>query len=79
MSVFEVSIFNLCTFVPGTNLNGGLMAGIELLNEAHKKGSLPERSASLIIMLTDGRPTKGNFLVRRAWHNTLELALGFIF
>ncbi|XP_060544374.1 inter-alpha-trypsin inhibitor heavy chain H3-like [Pantherophis guttatus] len=42
-----------------TNLNGGLMAGIELLNEAHKNGSLPERSASLIIMLTDGRPTKG--------------------
>ncbi|XP_070594765.1 inter-alpha-trypsin inhibitor heavy chain H3-like [Erythrolamprus reginae] len=42
-----------------TNLNGGLMAGIEQLNEAHKNGSLPERSASLIIMLTDGRPTKG--------------------
>ncbi|XP_026536349.1 inter-alpha-trypsin inhibitor heavy chain H3-like [Notechis scutatus] len=42
-----------------TNLNGGLMAGIELLNEAHKNGFLPERSASLIIMLTDGRPTKG--------------------
>ncbi|XP_061473996.1 inter-alpha-trypsin inhibitor heavy chain H3-like [Rhineura floridana] len=42
-----------------TNLNGGLMAGIEMLNEAHKNGYLPERSASLIIMLTDGRPTKG--------------------
>nr|XP_060621873.1 inter-alpha-trypsin inhibitor heavy chain H3-like [Anolis sagrei ordinatus] len=42
-----------------TNLNGGLMAGIEMLNEAHKKGSLPERSASLIILLTDGRPTEG--------------------
>uniref|UniRef100_A0A803SVS6 Inter-alpha-trypsin inhibitor heavy chain H3 n=1 Tax=Anolis carolinensis TaxID=28377 RepID=A0A803SVS6_ANOCA len=41
-----------------TNLNGGLMAGIEMLNEAHKNRSLPERSASLIIMLTDGRPTK---------------------
>ncbi|XP_013926481.1 PREDICTED: inter-alpha-trypsin inhibitor heavy chain H3-like [Thamnophis sirtalis] len=35
------------------------MAGIEQLNEAHKNGYLPERSASLIIMLTDGRPTKG--------------------
>uniref|UniRef100_A0A8D0C8T0 Uncharacterized protein n=1 Tax=Salvator merianae TaxID=96440 RepID=A0A8D0C8T0_SALMN len=42
-----------------TNLNGGLMAGIEMLNEAHKEGYLPERSASIIIMLTDGRPTKG--------------------
>jgi len=42
-----------------TNLNGGLQTGIQMLNEAHKNGSLPERSASLIIMLTDGRPTKG--------------------
>ncbi|XP_015671350.1 inter-alpha-trypsin inhibitor heavy chain H3 isoform X1 [Protobothrops mucrosquamatus] len=42
-----------------TNINAGLMTGIELLNEAHKNGSLPERSASLIIMLTDGRPNKG--------------------
>ncbi|XP_042308689.1 inter-alpha-trypsin inhibitor heavy chain H3 isoform X2 [Sceloporus undulatus] len=42
-----------------TNLHGGLLTGIEMLNEAHKNGSLPERSASLIIMLTDGRPTKG--------------------
>ncbi|XP_062977227.1 inter-alpha-trypsin inhibitor heavy chain H3-like isoform X1 [Elgaria multicarinata webbii] len=42
-----------------TNLNGGLMAGIEMLNDAQKNGSVPERSASLIIMLTDGRPTKG--------------------
>ncbi|XP_053151285.1 inter-alpha-trypsin inhibitor heavy chain H3-like [Hemicordylus capensis] len=42
-----------------TNLNGGLMTGIEMLNEAQAAGSLPNRSASLIIMLTDGRPTKG--------------------
>uniref|UniRef100_A0A8D2LR46 Inter-alpha-trypsin inhibitor heavy chain H3 n=1 Tax=Varanus komodoensis TaxID=61221 RepID=A0A8D2LR46_VARKO len=42
-----------------TNLNGGLLAGIEMLNEAQRSGTLPERSASLIIMLTDGRPTKG--------------------
>ncbi|KAJ6667678.1 hypothetical protein lerEdw1_015999, partial [Lerista edwardsae] len=42
-----------------TNLNGGLMAGIQMLNDAQESGSLPNRSASLIIMLTDGRPTKG--------------------
>nr|XP_025740883.1 inter-alpha-trypsin inhibitor heavy chain H1 isoform X2 [Callorhinus ursinus] len=42
-----------------TNLNGGLLRGIEILNQAH--GSLPELSnhASVLIMLTDGEPTEG--------------------
>ncbi|XP_054831541.1 inter-alpha-trypsin inhibitor heavy chain H3-like [Eublepharis macularius] len=39
-----------------TNLNDGLLTGIEMLNIAHKNGTVPERSASLIIMLTDGHP-----------------------
>ncbi|XP_005387408.1 PREDICTED: inter-alpha-trypsin inhibitor heavy chain H1 [Chinchilla lanigera] len=42
-----------------TNLNGGLLQGIEILNKA--KESLPELSnhASILIMLTDGEPTEG--------------------
>ncbi|XP_026976890.1 inter-alpha-trypsin inhibitor heavy chain H1 [Sagmatias obliquidens] len=42
-----------------TNLNGGLLQGIEILNKA--QGSLPELSnhASILIMLTDGEPTEG--------------------
>ncbi|XP_057562679.1 inter-alpha-trypsin inhibitor heavy chain H1 [Hippopotamus amphibius kiboko] len=42
-----------------TNLNGGLLQGIEILNKA--EGSLPELSshASIVIMLTDGEPTEG--------------------
>ncbi|XP_012627019.1 inter-alpha-trypsin inhibitor heavy chain H1 [Microcebus murinus] len=42
-----------------TNLNGGLLRGIEILNKAHE--SLPELSnhASILIMLTDGDPTEG--------------------
>uniref|UniRef100_A0A673TUB5 Inter-alpha-trypsin inhibitor heavy chain H1 n=1 Tax=Suricata suricatta TaxID=37032 RepID=A0A673TUB5_SURSU len=42
-----------------TNLNGGLLRGIEILNQAH--GSIPELSnhASVLIMLTDGEPTEG--------------------
>ncbi|XP_006169366.2 inter-alpha-trypsin inhibitor heavy chain H1 [Tupaia chinensis] len=42
-----------------TNLNGGLLRGIEILNRA--QGSLPELSnhASILIMLTDGEPTEG--------------------
>eukprot|EP00073_Rattus_norvegicus_P040611 XP_008769217.1 PREDICTED: inter-alpha-trypsin inhibitor heavy chain H1 isoform X1 [Rattus norvegicus] len=42
-----------------TNLNGGLLRGIEILNRA--QGSHPELSspASILIMLTDGEPTEG--------------------
>ncbi|XP_067424211.1 inter-alpha-trypsin inhibitor heavy chain H3-like [Emydura macquarii macquarii] len=39
-----------------TNLHGGLMKGIEMLNTAFETNSVPKRSASIIIMLTDGHP-----------------------
>ncbi|KAM6170456.1 inter-alpha-trypsin inhibitor heavy chain H1 isoform 2-T2 [Rhynchocyon petersi] len=42
-----------------TNLNGGLLQGIKILDRAQQ--SLPELSshASILIMLTDGEPTEG--------------------
>ncbi|KAM6468217.1 inter-alpha-trypsin inhibitor heavy chain H3-like [Liasis olivaceus] len=43
----------------GTNLNDGLLTGIEMLNKAHESKSVPERSASLVIMLTDGQANVG--------------------
>nr|XP_009677656.1 PREDICTED: inter-alpha-trypsin inhibitor heavy chain H3-like [Struthio camelus australis] len=42
-----------------TNLHGGLMRGIDMLNAAHEGNLVPKRSASLIIMLTDGQPNVG--------------------
>ncbi|KAH0630048.1 hypothetical protein JD844_012634 [Phrynosoma platyrhinos] len=42
-----------------TNLNDGLLTGIEMLNIAHDSNSVPARSASLVIMLTDGEPNVG--------------------
>ncbi|NWJ02154.1 ITIH3 inhibitor, partial [Crypturellus undulatus] len=42
-----------------TNLYGGLMRGIEMLNAAHEENLVPKRSASIIIMLTDGQPNVG--------------------
>ncbi|XP_032996612.1 inter-alpha-trypsin inhibitor heavy chain H3 [Lacerta agilis] len=42
-----------------TNLFGGLITGIDMLKEAQKAGTLPERSASLIIILSDGLPNQG--------------------
>lgn len=42
-----------------TNLNGGLLRGIEILNNA--QGNLPavSKHAAILIMLTDGEPTEG--------------------
>ncbi|NXW63983.1 ITIH3 inhibitor, partial [Eurystomus gularis] len=42
-----------------TNLYGGIMRGIEMLNAAHEGNVVPKRSASIIIMLTDGQPNVG--------------------
>ncbi|XP_062977668.1 inter-alpha-trypsin inhibitor heavy chain H3-like [Elgaria multicarinata webbii] len=42
-----------------TNLNDGLITGIEMLNKAHESNSVPRRSASLVIMLTDGEANVG--------------------
>ncbi|NXO18421.1 ITIH3 inhibitor, partial [Oriolus oriolus] len=42
-----------------TNLHGGLMRGIDILNAAHEENLVPRRSASIIIMLTDGQPNVG--------------------
>ncbi|NWQ92358.1 ITIH3 inhibitor, partial [Burhinus bistriatus] len=42
-----------------TNLYGGIMRGIHMLNAAHEGNFVPKRSASIIIMLTDGQPNVG--------------------
>ncbi|XP_006876095.1 PREDICTED: inter-alpha-trypsin inhibitor heavy chain H1 isoform X2 [Chrysochloris asiatica] len=42
-----------------TNLNGGLLRGIEILNRAQKSQPMLSKHASILIMLTDGEPTEG--------------------
>lgn len=42
-----------------TNINDGLMRGIEMLNKAREEHIVPERSTSIIIMLTDGDANMG--------------------
>ncbi|NXL87636.1 ITIH3 inhibitor, partial [Alectura lathami] len=42
-----------------TNLYGGVMRGIDMLNAAYEGNFVPKRSASIIIMLTDGQPNVG--------------------
>ncbi|XP_046952141.1 inter-alpha-trypsin inhibitor heavy chain H3 isoform X9 [Lynx rufus] len=42
-----------------TNINDGLLRGISMLNKAREEHSVPERSTSIVIMLTDGDPNVG--------------------
>ncbi|XP_023403398.1 inter-alpha-trypsin inhibitor heavy chain H1 [Loxodonta africana] len=42
-----------------TNMNGGLLRGIEILDRAQESLSELSNSASILIMLTDGEPTEG--------------------
>lgn len=39
------------------------MRGIDILNAAHEENLVPKRSASIIIMLTDGQPNVGKFVL----------------
>ncbi|XP_066100599.1 inter-alpha-trypsin inhibitor heavy chain H1 isoform X1 [Saccopteryx bilineata] len=42
-----------------TNLNGGLLRGIEILNKAQRSNPRLSSHAPILIMLTDGEPTEG--------------------
>ncbi|XP_054990153.1 inter-alpha-trypsin inhibitor heavy chain H3 [Sorex araneus] len=42
-----------------TNINGGLLRGIEMLKKAREEHQVPERSTSIVILLTDGIANEG--------------------
>ncbi|XP_072928829.1 inter-alpha-trypsin inhibitor heavy chain H3-like isoform X1 [Hemitrygon akajei] len=42
-----------------TNINDSLLLAVTLLDTAHKQKQLPEKSVSMIILLTDGDPSVG--------------------
>ncbi|XP_069793289.1 inter-alpha-trypsin inhibitor heavy chain H3-like [Narcine bancroftii] len=42
-----------------TNINDPMLKAVELLDKAHKNKELPERSISMIMLLTDGDPNSG--------------------
>ncbi|XP_067908031.1 inter-alpha-trypsin inhibitor heavy chain H3-like isoform X5 [Heterodontus francisci] len=43
----------------GTNINDPMLEAVKLLDKAHQQKLLPERSVSMIILLTDGDPNEG--------------------
>ncbi|KAG9260600.1 inter-alpha-trypsin inhibitor heavy chain H3 [Astyanax mexicanus] len=42
-----------------TDINEGVLQAVDMLTTAKKNSSLPDNSASMIILLTDGEPTSG--------------------
>ncbi|XP_068171605.1 inter-alpha-trypsin inhibitor heavy chain H3-like [Antennarius striatus] len=52
-----------------TDINGAVLRGVRMLVKERKNGSLPERSADMIILLTDGMPNQGESNVKTIQEN----------
>ncbi|KAK1345623.1 hypothetical protein QTO34_008086 [Cnephaeus nilssonii] len=62
----------------GTDINGALQRGIRLLNNYVAHNDIGDRTVSLIIFLTDGKPTVGETHTLKILNNTKEAARGQI-
>nr|XP_011760984.1 inter-alpha-trypsin inhibitor heavy chain H5 [Macaca nemestrina] len=60
----------------GTDINGALQRAIRLLNKYVAHSDIGDRSVSLIIFLTDGKPTVGETHTLKILNNTREAARG---
>ncbi|OXB64337.1 hypothetical protein ASZ78_004970 [Callipepla squamata] len=56
----------------GTNINSALQTGAKLLNDYTAQNNIDARSVSLIIFLTDGRPTVGETQSSKILSNTKD-------
>ncbi|EPY76914.1 inter-alpha-trypsin inhibitor heavy chain H3 [Camelus ferus] len=61
MNIHDQGLLSVC--VPVTNINDGLLRGISMLNKAREEHIVPERSTSIVIMLTDGDANTGSPMV----------------
>ncbi|XP_036286773.1 inter-alpha-trypsin inhibitor heavy chain H3 isoform X3 [Pipistrellus kuhlii] len=59
-----------------TNINDGLMIAINMLNKAREEHTVPERSTSTVIMLTDGEPNVGESRPDKIQENVLSAIQG---
>ncbi|KAJ8788869.1 hypothetical protein J1605_005165 [Eschrichtius robustus] len=60
----------------GTDINGALQRGIRLLNDFVAHNDIEDRSVSLLVFLTDGKPTAGETHTLKILSNTREAARG---
>ncbi|XP_023611445.1 inter-alpha-trypsin inhibitor heavy chain H3-like [Myotis lucifugus] len=59
-----------------TNINDGLLTGISMLNKAREEHTVPERSTSIVIMLTDGDANVGESRPAKIQENVLSAIKG---
>ncbi|XP_007432686.2 inter-alpha-trypsin inhibitor heavy chain H5 [Python bivittatus] len=57
----------------GTNINGALQTSAKILNDYITQNKAESRSASLLVFLTDGRPTIGEIQASKIVNNLKEL------
>ncbi|KAM4828654.1 inter-alpha-trypsin inhibitor heavy chain H5 [Thomomys bottae] len=62
----------------GTDINGALQTAIRLLNDYVTHNDIEDRSVSLIVFLTDGKPTFGETSTPKILSNTKEATQGQI-
>ncbi|KAM3848238.1 inter-alpha-trypsin inhibitor heavy chain H4-like [Vipera latastei] len=62
-----------------TNINEALLTAIEFLDQATREESLPEKSISMIILLTDGDPTVGETNPKLIYKNIKQANQGKYF
>lgn len=60
----------------GTDINGALQEGIRLLTSYVAHNDIEDRSVSLLVFLTDGKPTAGEVNTVKILSNTREAARG---
>ncbi|XP_072328850.1 inter-alpha-trypsin inhibitor heavy chain H3-like [Scyliorhinus torazame] len=60
----------------GTNINDAMVKAVRLLDKAYQDKQLPERSVSMIILLTDGHPNSGESNPTRIQQNVKNVADG---
>ncbi|XP_073430398.1 inter-alpha-trypsin inhibitor heavy chain H3-like isoform X2 [Dendrobates tinctorius] len=59
-----------------TNINDPVLKAVDLLNKAHESKTVPERSVSLIVLLTDGQPNEGESNPSRIQANVKQAIQG---
>ncbi|XP_043934858.1 inter-alpha-trypsin inhibitor heavy chain H3-like isoform X2 [Protopterus annectens] len=59
-----------------TNINDAVLKAVELLEQAYEAKEVPEKSASIIIFLTDGDPTSGETNTEKIQENVRNVVQG---
>uniref|UniRef100_A0A8B9TL75 Inter-alpha-trypsin inhibitor heavy chain H4 n=1 Tax=Anas platyrhynchos TaxID=8839 RepID=A0A8B9TL75_ANAPL len=67
------AVSDACFLIAGTDINHALLTAVSVLDKAER---LPERSVSMIILLTDGQPTSGESKVEVIQENIQKAVNG---